>query len=165
GRRLPPAEPGEQIDKSVPDEYEPKPVRKWLTFGWLTAPMLEGQKTITLRDWGTTEGLWWQHGELFYAYDAPPVEGGRRLALLRVMQVPFIEFTAGLRMVDYHKLGYSWAMANNLMSPSGRTGLQVWEDLHSRPERLWLLRFQVERIFEQGRKERGTVNVGIPRRI
>ncbi len=165
GSRLPPAAPGEQIDKSVPDEYEEKPVRKWLTFGWLTAPMLEGQKTITLRDWGTTEGLWWQHGELFYAYDTPPVEGGKRLALLRVMQVPFVEFTAGLKMADYHKLGYSWAMANNLLSPSGRTGLQVWEDLHNKPERLWLLRFQVERIFEQGRKEQDTVNVGIPRRI
>ena len=162
GSRLPPAEPGEQIDKSVPDEYEEKLVRKWLTFGWLTAPMLESQKTITLRDWGKTEGLWWQHGELFYAYDIPPVEGGKRLALLRVMQVPFIEFTASLKMADYHKLGYSWAMANNLTSPSGRTGLQVWEDLHSKPERLWLLRFQVERIFEQGRKERDTVQVGVP---
>jgi len=165
GSRLPPAEPGEQIDKSVPDEYEEKPVRKWLTFGWLTAPMLEGIKTITLRDWGKTEGLWWEHGELFFAYDAPPVEDGRRLALLRVMQVPFIEFTAGLKMADYHKLGYSWAMANNLTSPSGRTALQVWEDLHNNPERLWLLRFQVQRIFEQGRKERDTVNVGVPRRI
>lgn len=165
GSRLPPAEPGEQIDKSAPDEYEEEPVRKWLTFGWLAAPMLEGIKTITLRDWGPTEGLWWEHGELFYAYDTPPVEGGRRLALLRVMQVPFIEFTASLKIIDYRKLGYAWAMANGLVSPSGRTALQVWEDLHSDPERLWLLRFQVQRIFEQGRKEQGTVNVGIPRRI
>ena len=162
GHRLPPAEPGEPLPKSVPDEYEEPLVRKWLTFGWLTIPMLESFKTITLRDWGPTEGLWWQHGELFYAYDAPPVEGGRRLALLIVMQEPFVQFTPALKMADYHKLGYSYAMANQLTSPGGRTGLQVWEDLHSNPQRLWLLRFAVQRIFEQGRKEKDTVNVGIP---
>ncbi len=157
-RGLPPVQ-GEQIDKRIPDEYEEPLVRKWLTFGWLAIPMLEGQKTITLRDWGPTEGVQWQHGELFYAYDTPPVEGGRRLAILRVMQEPFVEFTAKLRMADYHKLGYSYAMANQLMSPSGRTALQVWEDLHNNPESLWLLRFAVERIFEQGRKERDVVQI------
>ncbi len=157
-RGLPPVQ-GEQIDKKIPDEYEEPLVRKWLTFGWLAVPMLEGQKTITLRDWGPTEGVQWQHGELFYAYDTPPVEGGRRLAILRVMQEPFVEFTARLRMSDYHKLGYSYAMANRLMAPSGRTALQVWEDLHNNPESLWLLRFAVERIFEQGRKERDTVQI------
>ncbi|KKM94797.1 hypothetical protein LCGC14_1194760 [marine sediment metagenome] len=157
-RGLPPVQ-GEQIDKRIPDEYEEPLVRKWLTFSWLARPMLEGQKTITLRDWGPTEGVQWQHGELFYAYDTPPVEGGRRLAILRVMQEPFVEFTARLRMADYHKLGYSYAMANRLMSPSGRTALQVWEDLHNKPQSLWLLRFAVERIFEQGRKERDTVQI------
>ncbi len=157
-RGLPPVQ-GEQIDKRIPDEYEEPLVRKWLTFGWLVAPMLEGQKTITLRDWGPTEGVQWQHGELFYAYDTPPVEGGRRLAILRVMQEPFVEFTARLRMSDYHKLGFSYAMANRLMAPSGRTALQVWEDLHNNPELLWLLRFAVERIFEQGRKEQDTVQI------
>ncbi len=157
-RGLPPVQ-GEQIDKRIPDEYEEPLVRKWLTFGWLAVPMLEGAKTITLRDWGPTEGVQWQHGELFYAYDTPPVEGGRRLAILRVMQEPFVEFTARLRMSDYHKLGYSYAMANRLMAPSGRTALQVWEDLHNNPESLWLLRFAVERIFEQGRKEQGTVQI------
>ena len=157
-RGLPPAQ-GEQIDKRIPDEYEKPLVRKWLTFGWLAIPMLEGQKTITLRDWGPTEGVQWQHGELFYAYDTPPVEGGRRLAILRVMQEPFVEFTAKLRMADYHKLGFSYAMANRLMAPSGRTALQVWEDLHNNPESLWLLRFAVERIFEQGRKEQDTVQI------
>ena len=157
-RGLPPTQ-GEQIDKKIPDEYEEPLVRKWLTFGWLAIPMLEGQKTITLRDWGPTEGVQWQHGELFYAYDTPPVEGGRRLAILRVMQEPFVEFTAKLKMADYHKLGFSYAMANRLMTPSGRTALQVWEDLHNKPERLWLLRFAVERIFEQGRKERDTVQI------
>ena len=157
-RGLPPVQ-GEQIDKRIPDEYEEPLVRKWLTFGWLAIPMLEGAKTITLRDWGPTEGVQWQHGELFYAYDTPPVEGGRRLAILRVMQEPFVEFTARLRMSDYHKLGFSYAMANRLMAPSGRTALQVWEDLHNNPESLWLLRFAVERIFEQGRKERGVVQI------
>ncbi len=157
-RGLPPVQ-GEQIDKRIPDEYEEPLVRKWLTFGWLAIPMLEGQKTITLRDWGPTEGVQWQHGELFYAYDTPPVEGGRRLAILRVMQEPFVEFTARLRMSDYHKLGFSYAMANRLMAPSGRTALQVWEDLHNNPESLWLLRFAVERIFEQGRKEQDTVQI------
>jgi hypothetical protein len=155
---LPPVQ-GEQIDKKIPDEYEKPLIRKWLTFGWLAIPMLEGQKTITLRDWGPTEGVQWQHGELFYAYDTPPVEGGRRLAMLRVMQEPFVEFTARLKMADYHKLGFSYAMANRLMAPSGRTALQVWEDLHNNPQSLWLLRFAVERIFEQGRTERGTVQI------
>ncbi|KKL14495.1 hypothetical protein LCGC14_2515090, partial [marine sediment metagenome] len=156
--KLPPVQ-GEQIDKRIPDEYEQPLVRKWLTFGWLMVPTLEGQKTITLRDWGPIEGVQWKHGELFYAYDIPPSEGGRRLALLRVMQEPFVEFTARLRMADYHKLGFSYAMANQLTAPSGRTALQVWEDLHNNPKSLWLLRFVVERVFEQGRKERGTVQV------
>lgn len=156
--KLPPVQ-GERIDKSVPDEFELPLVRKWLDFGWLVRPMLEGQKTITLRDWGTIEGVQWQHGELFYAYDGAPVEGGRRLALCRVMQVPFEDFTAGLTMADYHKLGFSWAMAFGLTAPSGRTALEVWEDLHTNPQKLWLLRFQVERIFEQGRKEQSTVQI------
>lgn len=162
--KLPPVQ-GEQIDKRIPDEYKEPLVRKWLDFGWLVRPMLEGQKTITLRDWGTIEGVQWQHGELFFAYDGDPVEGGRRLALCRVMQVPFEDFTAGLTMADYHKLGFSYAMANQLTAPSGRTALEIWEDLIVNPRRLWLLRFKVERIFEQGRKEQDTVNVGVPRRI
>lgn len=162
--KLPPAQ-GEQIDKTIPDEYKEPLVRKWLKFGWLVRPMLEGQKTMTLRDWGPIEGVQWQHGELFFAYDIPPVEGGRRLALLRVMQEPFEDFTAGLRMADYHKLGFAYAMANQLTAPSGRTALEIWEDLIGHPRRLWLLRFQVQRIFEQGRKEQDTVNVGVPRRI
>ncbi len=157
-RGLPPVQ-GEHIDKKIPDEYEEPLVRKWLDFGWLVQPMLEGQKTITLRDWGTVEGVQWMHGELFYAYDGAPVEGGRRLALCRVMQEPFEEFTAKLRMADYHKLGFSYAMAFGLKPPSGRTALEVWEDLHTNPQRLWLLRFQVERIFEQGRKEQDTVQI------
>jgi hypothetical protein len=166
GTRGEPQVLGDPIDKRIPDEYEEPLVRKWLTFGWLTIPMLEGQKTITLRDWGPTEGVQWQHGELFYAYDTPPVEDGRRLAILRVMQEPFVEFTAKLRMADYHKLGFSYAMANQLLTPSGRTALQVWEDLHNKPESLWLMRFVVERIFEQGRKERGTVQIAeMPRRV
>ena len=156
--KLPPVQ-GEPIDKSIPDEYEAPLVRKWLDFGWLIAPMLEGQKTITLRDWGPTEGVQWQHGELFYAYDGAPVEGGRRLAILRVMQEPFVEFTAKLKMADYHKLGFSYAMANRLTPPSGRTALEVWEDLHNNPQNLWLLRFVVERIFEQGRKEQDMVQI------
>lgn len=156
--KLPPVQ-GEQIDKRIPPEFKQPLVRKWLDFGWLVRPMLEGQKTITLRDWGTIEGVQWQHGELFFAYDGAPVEGGRRLALCRVMQVPFVEFTARLRMADYHKLGFSYAMANGLRPPSGRTALEIWEDWHTNPESLWLLRFVVERIFEQGRKEQDTVQI------
>ena len=129
------------------------------SFGWLIDAVVQGHKTMTLRDWETIEGVQWKQGELVYAYDQPPSEGGKRIALLRLASEPFSDSTIKLKNSDFMKLGYSFALATQATPPSGRTIEQMWSDMHTKPQRLWVVRFTLERLYDQLAPERGTIGI------
>ena len=134
-------------------------VLRWMEFGWLSPAVVEGHKTMTLRDWGQVEGAQWRQGELFYAYDDPPSAGGRKLALLRVSTQPYEDTTAALKPAAFQGLGLEYAVAHRLAPPHGVTAVEMWESWHANPRRLWVVRFTVERIYDQLAPQAGTVHV------
>jgi len=150
----------DRIDKSqIPQTAAEPTARRWLTFGWLIDAVVQGHKTMTLRDWEPIEGVQWKQGELVYAYDQPPSEGGKRIALLRLASEPFSDSTIKLKNSDFIKLGYSFALATQATPPSGRTIEQMWSDMHTKPQRLWIVRFTLERLYDQLAPERGTIGI------
>ncbi|KKK70512.1 hypothetical protein LCGC14_2923260, partial [marine sediment metagenome] len=150
----------DRIDKSqIPQTAAEPTARRWLTFGWLIDAVVQGHKTMTLRDWEPIEGVQWKQGELVYAYDNPPSEGGKRIALLRLASEPFSDSTIKLKNSDFIKLGYSFALATQATPPSGRTIEQMWSDMHTKPQRLWIVRFTLERLYDQLAPERGTIGI------
>ena len=159
-RRIPSQARGDQIDKSAPPRgTAPVEPRKWLVFGWTTPAVMNSQKTLTLRAMGPVEAVQWRMGELVYAYDRDPSEGGERLALLRLTHDPYEVSTVQLRKSDFNALGFGYLQAMGITAPNGNTPAQIWQRMQQAPERLYVVRFRVERLYDSRAPTRGSVSV------
>ena len=159
-RRMPSQARGDQVDKSAPPRgTAPVEPRKWLVFGWTTPAMVNSQKTLTLRAMGPVEAVQWRMGELVYAYDRDPSDGGERLALLRLTHDPYEVNTVQLRKSDFNALGFGYLQAMGITAPNGNTPTQIWQRMQQAPEQLYVVRFRVERLFDSRAPTRGIINV------
>lgn len=55
-----------------------------LSFGWTADKLLAGKKTVTRRRW---KKAWVKPGDLVQAWDKGPHRGGRKLGVLRILNV------------------------------------------------------------------------------
>jgi hypothetical protein len=55
-----------------------------LSFGWTSDRLLSGRKTVTRRKW---KRAWVKKGELVQAWSKGPHRGGRKLGILRILNV------------------------------------------------------------------------------
>lgn len=159
-RRIPSQARGDQIDKSAPPRgTAPVEPRKWLVFGWTTPAVVNSQKTLTLRAMGPVEAVQWRMGELVYAYDRDPSDGGERLALLRLTHDPYEVSTMQLRKSDFNALGFGYLQAMGITAPNGNTPTQIWQRMQQTPERLYVVRFRIERLYDARAPTRGIISV------
>ena len=73
----------------------------WISFSWTLEPLLEGVKTVTRRTWKPKYAARFHKDDLVIAYDKMPYHGGKRVALLKLTQDPYIENTKNLLIEDW----------------------------------------------------------------
>ena len=80
---------------------------KYISFAWTTPALLAGRKTVTRRDWNDRYARTFQPGELVQAYDKLPRNGGKPIALLRIVSVTK-ERDADTPDIDWEAEGFAW---------------------------------------------------------
>lgn len=77
-----------------------------ITFGLFTPAVLAGAKTVTRRDWTKSKASEFRRGDLVWAYDRSPDEGGSRMAIVRLTADPKLEKMFDMPISDFQAEGF-----------------------------------------------------------
>ncbi len=103
-----------------------------LSFAWTTDALLSGKKTCTRREWSdctTKAGLnAYRQGRLMHQAwtNAPFVQGARKVADIRLTQLPYQEQLADMTEFDLEAEGGLWAAKEEFLNLFGDPDLIVW---------------------------------------
>lgn len=78
-----------------------------VSFSWTTSALLAGRKTVTRRGWDASYAKRFKPGMLVQAYDRSPRNGGKRVAIIRILSVTY-EADADAPDSDYEAEGFDY---------------------------------------------------------
>ncbi|EMO84353.1 hypothetical protein [Leptospira santarosai] len=84
---------------------------KIISFGYTTAPLLAGRKTITRREWKDEYALKFRPGEIIQAYDKSPRYGGKKIGELKISWIVKL-YLGNMPDSDYEAEGFAWLDEN-----------------------------------------------------
>ncbi|AVQ10684.1 Uncharacterized protein XB16_0337 [Leptospira santarosai] len=84
---------------------------KIISFGYTTAPLLAGRKTITRREWKDEYALTFRPGEIVQAYDKSPRFGGKKIGELKISWIVKL-YLRNMPDSDYEEEGFAWLDEN-----------------------------------------------------
>ena len=94
---------------------------KIISFGWTAPAIVARAKTVTRREWDDRYAFRFRHGEIVQAFDRSPRYGGKRIALIRLTEIPYKENLANMPDGDYAAEGFEYLHKHpELISPSGK---------------------------------------------
>ena len=79
-----------------------------ISFAWTTAALLAGAKSVTRRDWDRAYADAFYAGEKVAAYDRQPRYRGKQVAVIELMQRPYLEALAAMPDYDYEAEGWAY---------------------------------------------------------
>lgn len=103
-----------------------------LAFSWTVDALLSGKKNCTRRTWSDRTAQSWirayQQGELIHqAWDHNPrVKGAKKIADIRLTQVPYQEQLANMPDSDLEAEGGLWRDKQEFIALFGKSDLVVW---------------------------------------
>jgi len=103
-----------------------------LSFAWTTDVLLAGRKTCTRRLWHNRTAKAWlnayHQGRLVHQAwtNAPFVQGAKKVADIRLTQLPYQERLADMPESDLHTEGVLWADKEEFINLFGEPNLIVW---------------------------------------
>jgi hypothetical protein len=77
-----------------------------ITFGLFTPAVLAGAKTVTRRDWPASKAREFAQGDLVWAYDRSPDEGGTRVGIVRLTHAPVLQKMFDMPTSDFEAEGF-----------------------------------------------------------
>lgn len=84
---------------------------KIISFGYTTAPLLAGRKTITRRDWNDEYALKFRPNEIVQAYDKSPRFGGKKIGEVKINWIDKLH-PRNMPDSDYEEEGFAWLDEN-----------------------------------------------------
>jgi len=115
-----------------------------ISFGWTTAALLAGRKTVTRRLWKAPYARRFHKGDLLAAYDRSPRIGGKHVATIRLTADPYLESTADAPPEDYAGEGFDYLteLGKNV---DGMPPASLWRVWHwpQTAQMLWVVRFEL----------------------
>ena len=79
-----------------------------ISFGWTTAALLAGVKTVTRRDWKDSWARRFKKGDICQAYDKDPRYGGKRIGYIQLTEDPDKQAMIDMSCLDYLDEGFSY---------------------------------------------------------
>jgi hypothetical protein len=79
-----------------------------ISFGWTSAALLAGRKTVTRRFWKPMHRHRFHKGGVYWALDKDYRVGGHRIAKVRLVVEPYEELYGDMPDEDYEKEGFGF---------------------------------------------------------
>lgn len=117
---------------------------KAISFGWTSAPLLAGEKTVTRRNWNERYAESFKAGERCWALDKVYFAGGKRIAVIELTEAPYIQLTGHLPWFpdEWKAEGFAYMEANSL-TVNGKSPRSFWDDWVREDEEMWVVRFRL----------------------
>jgi hypothetical protein len=120
---------------------------KEISFAWTTPALLAGRKTCTRRGWKYGWAMGFMKGELVGALDRQRRFGGKRIALIRIMERPYQESSAATPESDWEAEGFDYL--TEIGATVGKlTPKAIWTAWRVFPQELWVVRFKLVEVLE-----------------
>jgi len=125
----------------------------FISFNWTTAPLLCGAKTVTRRKWVPRYARMFREGQEVTAYDHSPRNGGQPVAIIKLLNTPFLQSVEAMTTDDWIAEGFQFLHSHPELRPKRIFGHACEEDefaLHGGFERwkqtrqtLYVVRFEL----------------------
>ena len=116
-----------------------------ISFAWTTPALLAFVKTCTRRDWSDDYARRFHEGDMEAAYDHSPRVHGHQVGVIELTITPYKEWSNLAPSTDWYAEGFEYLTEHGL-TLHGLTPLQVWNDWHDNPRKLWVVRFKIVQI-------------------
>ena len=113
---------------------------KIISFSWTTPALLAGRKTVTRRDWPARYERQFKPGDLCQAYDRNPRNGGKCVAIIRLLSVTY-EPLRQMPDEDFEHEGFAY------MIEIGKKPPFDFEEWRRTPENRTVVRFTLHRLI------------------
>lgn len=121
---------------------------KAISFAWTTPALVAGHKTVTRRDWKPQHAQRFKAGELVVAWDKQPrFRGAKQVALIRITQAPYLEWSDEIPDEDWDREGFGYAMEHGLRFEGKKTAQDVWDFWKANRHQQWVVRFEVVEVL------------------
>ena len=117
-----------------------------ISFAWTTPALLARRKTCTRRQWLHSTAERFQSSELVQAYDKQPRFKGKKVGIIRLTEMPYLESTAKAPDSDWEAEGFAYLESIGA-TVNGLEPRQLWRNWRElEPEELWVVRFEVVEV-------------------
>jgi len=99
---------------------------KIISFAWTTEALLSGKKIVTRRFWKATHARKFKDGDLVAAYDRNPYNGGKQVAVIRIISTPYRERLKHMTDAEERLEGGLWGSAEAFMEAMGGPEAEPW---------------------------------------
>ena len=127
-----------------------------ISFAWTTPALVAGHKRVTRRAWKDGYARSFRAGDEVAAYDKQPRFGGKQVGVIRLVAAPYQESTARAPAEDYEAEGFPFLEERDLLV-DGVTPAALWRAWQVYPRTLWVVRFQLLELTEEGVRQRDAV--------
>lgn len=118
-----------------------------ISFARTTPALLAGAKTVTRRDWKEGHANKFKPGMLVDAYDKSPRNGGRKVAVIRILSIQWGS-TRNLPMSEWIAEGFNWMSQHGIpLHARGMTCTELWDDWFTHPRMKWVVRFELVEVI------------------
>ena len=121
-----------------------------ISFGYTTAALISGNKTVTRRDWNPKHAAKFKAGMLVDAWNTSPrnVKGNpHKVAVIRLTADPSYEWTHEAPAFDWNREGFAYLTKHGLMV-DGEQPQQMWARWLTQGSLLYVVRFKVVEYLE-----------------
>jgi len=119
---------------------------KIISFSWTTPALLAGAKTCTRRKWNPRYARQFQKGELVAAFDRSPRYKGKRVATIRLTEVPYLENTSKMPEADFVAEGLAWMEKHDTVI-QGFFADEFWDTWKDSGEDVYVVRFELVEVL------------------
>jgi len=113
-----------------------------ISFAWTTPALIALAKTCTRRDWDDDYARTWHKGDFAQSWDHLPRAHGRQVGVVELTNHPVKEWTNLIPSTDWEAEGFQY-LTDYGCTLHGMTPQQVWDDWHTNPRKLWVIRFKL----------------------
>jgi len=118
-----------------------------ISFAHTTPALIAGEKTVTRRNWKTDYAFQFKEGMHLQAWNKSPRYKGIKVAEIVLTCDPFREYTKAMPDIDYKNEGFKWMLLNDVKLGNILPTYKYWFDWKRRNELLWVVRFELVKIF------------------
>lgn len=119
-----------------------------ISFAWTTPALLAHEKTVTRRAWKPQHAAKFHAGQLVDAWDKSPRYGGKKVAVIKLVQDPYQENSAAIPKEDFKAEGFDYLLMNMTRGETANHVDDIVDNWIRHPHLLWVVRFELVSILK-----------------